>query len=268
MSSRPSEQPVTAARAVKASSRARRTIFRSIAVIMAVSGAAFGLFTAVFGIVGEGQEIHAFHNAVVATLLLVLSAPAAIAATREPERSTGPLIHLAMVGVAGLITMALSLTLDPFTLPFVVLVGVLWALRPSREQSFPRGRPSPILLLLVAGAAVPLVAYALGQAELQRIDSSSEHAEFYHWVETSFCAVAILLLGLLVAVRPAASRLSGWSAGVALAVLGVASLLLPGRASALETPWAWAALAGSLVFVSVAEWERRRLRVAPIAGPG
>jgi len=247
------------------SSQGRRRAVRIIAAIMAVSAVGFGLFTAVFGIISEAQTIHAFHNAVVTSLLLVLSAPGTIATARAPERSTRALMILAMVGIAGLITMALSLTLDPFTLPFVVLIGVLWALRPSRERPFPTGRLSPILLVLVLVAVVPLVAYALGQAELQRIDSSSEHAEFYHWVETSFYAVAIPLVGLLAAVRPAAYRLAAWSAAVALAVLGGASLAFGDRASALDTPWAWAALAGSAVFVAVAEWEARRrpTRLAP-----
>jgi hypothetical protein len=225
---------------------------------MAASGMAFGLFTAVFGIIDEGQRIHALHNVVVATLLIVLSAPAAIAAARAPERSIRPLVHLALVGVAGLVTMALGLTLDPFTLPFVVLVGVLWVLRPTRENPFPNGRPSPILLVLAVASAVPLVAYAVGQAELQRIDSSSEHAQFYHWVETSFYAIAVLLLGLLAALRPAAYRPSGWCAGVALAVLGGASVALGDYPSALDTPWAWAALVGALVFLAMLEWESRR----------
>lgn len=239
----------------------RRTAFRIIATIMAVSAAAFGLFTAVFGIISESQRIHAVHNSVVATLLLVLSAPPALAAARDPERSTGPLMHLTAVGIAGLATMALSLTLDPFTLPFVLLVGVLWALQPARERPIPEGRPSVLLLVLALAAAVPLVLYALGQAEFQRLDTLSEHDELYHWVETSFFAVAVLLLGLLAAARPAAYRLPAWSAGVALAVLGGASLALPGRASALDGPWAWGALAGGILFVATAEWERRRLAV-------
>jgi hypothetical protein len=229
---------------------------------MAVSGGAFGLFT-VAGIFPESQEIHAFHNSVVGALLLVISAPAAIAAARAPERSTGPLTHLAAVGVAGLVTMAVSLTIDPFTLPFVLLVGVLWILRADRDRPFPPDRPSPLLLVLALASAVPLVTYALGQAELQRTDGSSQHAEFYHWVETSFYAGAVLLLGLLAAMRPAAYRLSAWAAGVALAILGVASLALPDRASALDTAWAWAALAGGVLFMAAAEWEIRRLKTAP-----
>jgi hypothetical protein len=239
--------------------RARRTAFRVIATIMGISGAAFGAFTVIFGIVSEDQRIHAFHNSVVATLLLVLSALPALLAARDPDSSTGPLMQLTMVGVAGLATMVIALTIDPFTLPFIALVGVLWILRPSRDPVIPPGRASPFLVLLVAGAAIPLFVYAFGQAELQRLDQTSEHAELYHWIETSFYAAAIPLVALLAALRPVAHRLSAWSAGIAVAVLGEASLALPSYASALDTSWAWAALGGGIAFVGVAEWERRRL---------
>lgn len=243
----PSETPSTG----------RRKAFRVIAIILAVAGLGFGLFTAVFGLISEAQRVHAFHNVVVATLLVVLTALPLIAAARNPERAAVPLMHLIVLGVAGLATMALSLTIDPFTLPVIVMLGVLWVLRPFREPLFPAGRPSPILLGLVVAAAVPLSAYAMSNAELQRIDDISEHAEFYHWVETSFYAASVLLLGVLAALRPATFRLSARTAGVALAVLGGASLLLPDYASALDAPWAWAALGGGVLFVAVAEWGAR-----------
>jgi hypothetical protein len=242
-----------------AMSPARRRAFRVIAWLLAVSAVAFGLFTAVFGIVDEAQRIHAFHNVVVATLLLVLSAPPAVAAARAPERSEAPLLHMVVLAVAGVVTMVLALRLDVFTLPFVVLIPILVALR-GRGPLLPAGRLGIASLVLVAVGTVPLVAYALGMAEVQRIDTSSEHAEFNHWVETSFTAAAILLLGALAAIRPAAFRLTAWSAGGALAILGVASLLLPGYASSLDAPWAWAALAGGLAFIAAVEWERGRSR--------
>jgi hypothetical protein len=244
----------------RAPSHSRLRTFRVIAAIMAMSGVAFGLFTAVFGIVSEAQEIHAFHNVVVAALLLVLSAPPAIAAARAPDRAAGPLLHLVAVSVAGLITMVLGLRVDIFTLPFIVLVGVLLMLQRPRVPALAVGRVSPSLAVLVAVAALPLVIYALEQAELQRIDFSSEHAEFNHWVETSFYAVAVLLLGLVAAWRPAANRLTAWCAGLGLAILGGASLALGHYASSFDGPWAWAALLGGLVFISVAEWERLRGR--------
>ena len=242
----------------------RLTAMRVIAWIMAVSAVAFGLFTIVFGIVSPEQEIHAVHNAIVASLLIVLSAPPALAVARAPDRSIRALVILGAVAVASVVTMALSLTLDPFTLPFALLVGVLWAIVPNRDGAFMAGRPSWIMLAMVVLAAVPLVPYALGQAELQRTDSSSEHAAFFHWVESSFYAIAILLLGLLAAVRPAQFRMAAWMAGLALAILGGASLLLAEYASAIETPWSWAALLGGFAFVAVGEWEGRRRNLAAL----
>jgi hypothetical protein len=239
-------------------STGRRTAFRILAWFLLVSGIAFGLFTVVFGFIDEGQRIHRFHNVLLATLLLVLTAPPLIAAIRDPERATIPLTHLLVVSAAGVITMIVALTVDPFTLPVLVLLGVLWLLRPGKDSPFPPGRPSVIILVLVLAATVPLAVYAFDNARLQDIDTTSEHAEFFHWVETSFTAAAVLFLGLLVSVRPAAYRMSAWCAGGAIAILGAASLFLPTYASAFDTPWAWAALAGGVVFVAVDEWEYRR----------
>lgn len=226
---------------------------------MAVSAVGFGLFTIAFGIVNPAQEVHAVHNAVVASLLLVLSAPPVIAIARSPADVLRPLVILGGVAIAGIGTMVAALTLDPFTLPFVVLIGVLWAIVPSRNGAIPVvGRPSPIMLALIAIAAVPLLNYALGQAELQRTDHASEHAAFFHWVETAFYAVAIMLLGLLGALWPRFFRMATWCAGVALAILGAASVVFGQHASAIGAPWSWAALVGGVAFVAVGEWEARR----------
>ena len=241
-------------------SAGRLRAVRILAIVMAASAIAFGLITAVIGIVSPAQEPHAFHNVVVASLLVVLSAPPVVAVALAPERAIRPLVILAVVGVAALATMALSVTIDPFTLPFVILVGVLWALTPSRTGVVPSGRTSLILLALVALAAGPLVWYALGQAELQRTDHATEHAAFFHWVETSFYAIAVLLLGLLAALRPAAYRLAARCAGLALAIVGAASLALPAHASALPSPWSWVALLGGVLFMGATELEARRAK--------
>jgi hypothetical protein len=97
----------------------------------------------------------------------------------------------------------------------------------------------------------------VGQADFQRIDTVSSHDTFFHWVEMSFYALAVLMLGGLVALRPA-HRLAAWMAGLALAVLGAASLVLGNHASAIEAPGAWAALLGSIAFTGAAAWEARR----------
>jgi hypothetical protein len=233
---------------------------RIIAVLMAASAVGFGLITAVLGVLVPAQAPHAFHNAIVASLLLIVSAPPVIQVARAPGAAIRPLVLLAAVGVAGLATMAVAMTLDPFTLPFVLLVAVLWAVVPDRSRLIPPERPSPILLALLVAGTVPLAVYALDQASLQRADHTSEHAAFFHWVETSFYAASIVLLGLLAALRPTAFRLAAWCAGVALAVMGGASLILTEYASALPSPWGWMAFGGGLLFVALAEWEVRRRR--------
>jgi hypothetical protein len=237
---------------------ARLRALRILAAGMAVGGIGFGLFTVVFGLVSPDQAPHAFHNPIVASLLIVLSAPPLIAIARAPERPIRPLVVLAAIGVAALATMAMALTIDPFTLPFVVLVAVLWAVATDRADAFPAGAPSVAMLALSALAAAALGPYAVAQAELQRTDQVSEHAAFFHWVEMAFYATAIPLLGLLAGLRPAAYRMAAWCAAVALAILGIASLVYGEYASALPVPMAWVVAVGSVVFIVVAEWEDRR----------
>ena len=235
----------------------RLTAMRIIAWLLAAIGVAFGLFTIVFGIVGPDQEIHAVHNAVVAALLLVLTAPPMIAVARAPERAIRPLVILGALSVAGLAAMALALTPDPFTLPVLVLIGVLWWLTPSREGAVPPGRLSLPMVALVIAAAVLLLPYAIEQAGLQRTDHSSDHAAFFHWVETAFTAAGIVVVGVVASLRPGAFRMATWSAGLTLAILGAASMLFAQHASALASPWSWAALLGGLAFIGVGEWEAR-----------
>jgi hypothetical protein len=230
---------------------------RVIAWVLAATGVAFGLFTIVFGVVGPDQEIHAVHNAVVASLLLVLTAPPMIAVARAPGRAIRPLMILAALTVAGLSAMAVALTPDPFILPVLVFIGVLWWLAPTRDDPIPPGRPNPIMVALVIAGAVLLVPFAIEQAVLQRTDRTSDHAAFYHWVEMAFTAAGIVLVGLVAALRPYAFRMATWSAGLALAVLGAASVLFAQHASALGAPWSWATLVGGLGFIAVGEWAAR-----------
>ena len=66
-----------------------------------------------------------------------------VAVARAPERAIRPLVILAALAVAGLAAMALALTPDPFILPVLVLIGVLWLLAPSREGALPPGGRAP-----------------------------------------------------------------------------------------------------------------------------
>jgi hypothetical protein len=231
---------------------------RVIAWILAVSGVAFALFTIVFGIVGPDQEIHAVHNAVVASLLIVLTAPPMVAVARGPERAIRPMVILAALAVAGLLAMGLALTPDPFILPVLVLIGVLWWLAPTREGAWPPGRPNVVMVGLVLAAAVLLVPYAVDNAGLQRTDHTSDHAAFFHWVETAFYAFGIVVVGFVGALRPSGFRMATLGASLALAILGAASIVFSQHASAIGAPWSWLAVVGGLAFAVLGELEARR----------
>jgi hypothetical protein len=238
----------------------RLTAMRVIAWLMILSGVGFSLFTIVFGIVGPDQEVHAVHNAIVVSLVLVLTVPPLVGVARSPEASAPGLLILATLTIVGVVAMAISLTPDPFTLPVLVMIGVLWVLAPSREGAVPDGRPSFPMLALGIGALVLLVPYILGHAALQRTDQTSEHAVFFHWVETAFYSLAIPVLGLLAAWRPSGFRLATWCAGTAFVVLGGASVVFSDLPSALPSPWSWVALVGGLAFIGLGEWEVRQGR--------
>jgi len=82
----------------------RLMAMRVIAWLLTVSGVAFGLFTIVFGVIGPDQETHAVRNAVVASLLLIVTAPAdrgtevrAVAAANE-ERADDARNHASRKG--------------------------------------------------------------------------------------------------------------------------------------------------------------------------
>jgi hypothetical protein len=231
---------------------------RFVAWFLILSGIGFSGFTVVFAFVGADQEIHAVHNVVVTSLIVVLTVPALVVVARAPETSAPELLILAALTVAGVVAMALSLTPDPFILPVLVLIGVLWFLAPSHTGSVPAGSPSLPVLAFAIGAALLLGPYALDNAALQRSDTTSDHARFFHWVEVAFYSFGIVVLAALGAWRPRGFRLATWCAGIALTMLGAASAVFPGFASALAAPWSGVALVGGPAFIGLGERQARR----------
>ena len=236
----------------------RVTAMRVIAWLLVATGVGFSLFTIVFSFIGANQEIHSVHNAIVVGLISVLTVPPLVVVARRPDDAKPELLILMALVAVGVVAMAISLTLDPFTVPVLVLIVVLWFLAPDRDGAVPDGRPSLAMLVLGAVALALVVPYVLGNAGLSRTDSTSEHAQFFHWVESAFFALGIPVLALLGAARPRAYRIATWCAGIGLVLLGAASLTFPSLPSALPSPWSWLALGGGLALIALGEWEARR----------
>jgi hypothetical protein len=257
-------------------SRARRTVFGVLAVIFALGafGGLFGfaLFTGWFS--SEDGGIHRVHYLGFGILFGVLLTTAAVALVRRPEDRPSAFLQVVAVAVAGVVGAAVSADGNYLVLGLIVAViaAILLVVHPSRARMLhPAADPSPVLGTLAAVGAIPLVWFGLTMARLQRNGLSNDpHVKGDHWANMAAMAIALALVGLLAAMRVRGWRLSGWCAGLGVAVYGLASIVFA-RFPGTQVPypgsegvgWGLVALIGGLAFVAVAEWEARRLPTVP-----
>jgi len=121
--------------------------------------------------------------------------------------------------------------------------------------------------VLVVAGAVPLVGYALGQASLQRNGLPGDpHVDMGHYAGMAFMAIALVLCGAVAALRTRGWRIAAWTTGLAAAVVGAAGIAFPHVREAASTPGrrsGLVALAGGVLFIATAEWDRRRVSARP-----
>ncbi|MCA1726496.1 MAG: hypothetical protein LC722_02225 [Actinobacteria bacterium] len=112
---------------------------------------------------------------------------------------------------------------------------------------------------LPLAATIPVTAYALSMARLQRLGPASDpHVEEHHWAAMATMAVALVLVALLSSLRMPGWRLSARCAAIGTMVFGLASVVYPNYPGSAGDVWGIAALIGGAVFLGVAEWEARR----------
>ena len=119
-------------------------------------------------------------------------------------------------------------------------------------RSFSASRVDRLMVALVAIAAVPLLAFAATSIGLQRA-GPSDHALLGHYGYMAALSFTIIGVGLLASARPDGWRLTAWVAGGLPVTLGLASIVYGGMDSALGLPWAIAAIAWGVVFVTAAK---------------
>jgi hypothetical protein len=71
-------------------------------------------------------------------------------------------------------------------------------------------------------------------------------------------AIAVVLVGMLAAMRTQGSRIAVWSAGAAAVVVGAGSIALPHAPGAIGQAWGAFAVAGSVLFVATGERHSRQ----------
>jgi hypothetical protein len=141
----------------------------------------------------------------------------------------------------------------PVAIATVVTTALLWAALPVRPgMRGLLGHLDPVLapvVLLTAALVTPFVA---GEVELQNT-SGDEHAHMAHYFDMAWLAVALVLVGALAAVAPAARRRALWTTG-GLVVVGAARTVFTG-----EVTWSLLAIALGVVG-SLAVLADRRVR--------
>lgn len=108
-----------------------------------------------------------------------------------------------------------------------------------------------VLIALTAAAAVPLLAWAWTNIELQRA-GPTDHALAGHYGYMAAFSFTVIAVALVASLRPAGWRLAASVAAALPAALGLASLVYPAADSALEPVWAVAAIAWGLAFGAAA----------------
>ncbi|MGH2683249.1 MAG: hypothetical protein ACRDIX_08460 [Actinomycetota bacterium] len=245
--------------------RRRRIVFLILAGLLGVAFALplFGWPSLVLGWFESGDRLtHRVHDLGYGAWAGILLAVGYLSQLQAPERRIAGFQQAALALVGFVVAAALAA--DGFTLLFslglAVLTAILGWLHPARDGLVRRvAGPSLPLLILAIAAAVPLTMYALDMAELQRTGIPSDtHVAERHWSTMAALALSIWLVAAQAALRTPGWRIPAWSAGLAAAVLGLASIVFPAYPGSVGSTWGTVALLGGLVFVSLAEWTHRR----------
>ncbi len=208
---------------------------------------------------GATHEIHMFAQGVFAWVLVA----AVLVQLRRPARQVGAAW---VYGVASVLafTMVLAMVDLPADVVGVVAAAIVIAalafvVHPSslRAKFSSVARPSALLFVLVAVAAVPLVVYAAGQLNIHAASGPhDEHYAFGHWVIMAVYALLAPVLAAVAAWKVSGWRFVVWVSALMVAALGVASLGID-AASQLSTLWAVLAIVWAIGFIAAGEREAR-----------
>ncbi len=192
---------------------------------------------------------------------------------RVPERKIAgvqqAVLGLLALGVAGLI----GNRVEPLvgSLIFLLAAAILAVLHPARRAFFQLGEglSTPLAALSIL-AAVPAVWYATSMLVLARHAGPSCFFGRCPYgdrlAEMAALALAIVLVGMLAALKTQGWRVAARSAGASAVILGLASIVLPDAPGAVGQAWGALTATWGVLFVVAAEWEARQR--TPSAGQG
>ncbi len=192
---------------------------------------------------------------------------------KAPERKIAG-VQQAVLGLLALLVAGLiGNRIEPLvgSLLFLVAAAILAALHPACRAFFRPGAglSAPLAALSIL-AAVPAVWYAASMLVLAHHAGPSCFLGRCPYgdrlAEMAALALAIVLVGLLAALKTPGWRGAAGSVGISAVILGLASIVLPDAPGAVGQVWGALTATWGVLFVVAAEWEVRQR--TPLAGQG
>jgi hypothetical protein len=238
-------------------SRARRIALYVSAGLVGGALAVLAVVVLVEGL-SDARTVHRVHDLAVAIILALLAA-GFLGTLLTRGRAEAPLQQVLVLFTVLFVVDAVTARLGPALLVSAALVVPVALLHPRRSALLTVRRPSPLLAGGWLLAAAPLLWYALGQIALQRAAHSAEPHAYPegHYAGMATMALAFVALGLLASLRGPGWRVPAWSAGLGLALFGVASMATPLLLGAAPAPYGILAVFAGVALVALAELERR-----------
>jgi hypothetical protein len=232
-------------------------VFGALTLLLTIGGAVSVLTT-------EKDKVHSFH--VLGSLpvyVLLTSLPLIVLAMRPMD-----VVALRVAwGTAIGTTIASIIGQDLFTGLFViapVVLLILTLLSPTRSELLRFGSPTIALLSLAVLGAIPAAIYAWDNARIQlQVDPSMDmtgHWSGHHWSGIAGSALALVVVGVILAFRSPADRMWIWAGGLAAMLFGLAGIIFSdaGRyPSSIGALWGVLVLFAGLVYIVVAEVSSR-----------
>lgn len=228
--------------------RLRWAVFGISSGVLAVMTAVLMLPNLVPPIVTAWGGPHFIHDVAFTTLAAMMLTGLAAQLGAPTRRVAAMLATLVFPAVFVLVVAPTTGFVFPPLIVMLALAAIATASHPaSRDLLRPTRRPDRVTLALAGLWAVPGVVYAVEQLGLQRDAAAADpHAQFGHWAAMGVFALAVALLAVTAARRPAGWQVAAGLAAVAAALVGAASVGFPTLPSSLGVGWGLAAIAWAI----------------------
>jgi hypothetical protein len=234
--------------------------FRIIAGVFGALAILATVASAIPVLTNDADKVHSFHVLGLLPVYVLLTGLPLVVLALHPDDVVALRVAWAVsIGIAIAAIMGQDL-FSGFALIGPVLLAILTFLAPMRGELLRFGSPVIALLSLAILGAIPAVVYAWRNARIQlEVDPMTDmtgHWSNHHWTSIAGIALALVLVGAVLAFRRPGDRMWIWMGGLATMLFGAAAVIFADDArypSSLGTLWGLLVLFAGLVYIFVAE---------------